>query len=154
SAAPSEETAAAPSRRVGEADCGHDEQADVTRLLRLGSRVPGMMASVAPWCRNGTVRQRDRSCTPHTLPHMNTNTRRLALSLCLPFCAFAIGAEGAVKDELLPRHAVKRLGTSAFRTGHHARSLAVSPDGKFLASSGFDTILLFDASTGHVLRQW
>src|SRR5262245_48101172 len=81
------------------------------------------------------------------------NTRWLALSLCLFFSPLADGQEGAAKDEPLPRHALKRLGTSAFRTGHHARSLAVSPDGKLLASSGFNTLVLFDASTGHVLRQ-
>jgi WD40 repeat protein len=54
----------------------------------------------------------------------------------------------------LPAGAVARLGTIRLRHQQMTDSVAFSPGGKFLASSGFeDTIRLWDSTTGRPVRQ-
>jgi WD40 repeat protein len=58
-------------------------------------------------------------------------------------------------DEPLPAGASARLGTSRLRHGMSAIHVAVSPDGKTLASTGFGPGLrLLDIATGRVMHQF
>jgi WD40 repeat protein len=52
----------------------------------------------------------------------------------------------------LPDAAVARLGSSRFRAGGPIHSLAVSPDGRLLASGTDGDVLLMDSTTGRRLR--
>jgi WD40 repeat protein len=54
----------------------------------------------------------------------------------------------------LPPGAMLRLGTVRLRQGDSAEGVAFSPDGKFLASCGWDAAIHFwDSATGRMLRQ-
>src|SRR5260370_15653300 len=54
----------------------------------------------------------------------------------------------------LPAGVLARMGTIRFRHGNQISSLAYSPDGKVLASAGYDNFLrLWDPVTGKELRK-
>jgi WD40 repeat protein len=56
--------------------------------------------------------------------------------------------------DALPAYAVARIGTVRFQHHGHVLSLSYSPDGKILASSGYDGIYLWDPSSGRLLQHW
>jgi WD40 repeat protein len=59
------------------------------------------------------------------------------------------GNEGQRNDEPLPQGALRRLGTTQFRTGARVLSLAYSPDNRWLVSGGGNgPVLLWDATRG------
>src|ERR1700722_16640847 len=51
----------------------------------------------------------------------------------------------------LPAHAVMRLGPNRFRPGEHVEILAVSPDGKLIASKSRFALCMWEAATGREL---
>ncbi|MBP3954850.1 hypothetical protein J8F10_06080 [Gemmata sp. G18] len=87
---------------------------------------------------------------------MRSLTRKLSLVGVLA-CYLASGfrAEAAEPplDEPLPEGAVARLGTTRLRHGHYVCAVAFSPDGKLLASGGYDyTLNVWEVATGK--RLW
>jgi RNA polymerase sigma factor (sigma-70 family) len=59
------------------------------------------------------------------------------------------------EKESLPAGATARMGTTAFRHGDRILSVAYTPDGKKLVTSSMDqTVRLWDAATGRVLRRF
>jgi WD40 repeat protein len=75
----------------------------------------------------------------------------IAAALLLPLGAFA--ADEASNESPLPAGALARLGTSRFQHANSLRAVAISPDGKLIASgSGKGTIRLWDADTGREVR--
>src|SRR5262245_61909846 len=83
--------------------------------------------------------------------------RRFALVALLIAGPAAHGQEPQRTDALgdpLPTGAVRRLGSARLRHGQSLQSIAISPDGKYLASGGFGrNIILWDPTTGKELRQ-
>ncbi|MFO0967372.1 MAG: PQQ-binding-like beta-propeller repeat protein [Gemmataceae bacterium] len=60
----------------------------------------------------------------------------------------------AQRTPALPQPALQRLGPSAYRPGADVRDLAYSPDGRYLVSLGFHSLVLMDGATGEILRSW
>ncbi len=54
----------------------------------------------------------------------------------------------------LPEGAIARLGTVRFRHGWRVGSVTYSPDGKVLATTGFDGLCLWDSDTGKPMPGW
>lgn len=53
----------------------------------------------------------------------------------------------------LPAGALARIGTARFRTDETVTGVRFSPDGKTLASFGYDAVVLWDSRTGKELRR-
>jgi RNA polymerase sigma factor (sigma-70 family) len=66
----------------------------------------------------------------------------------------AQGERADLQGDPLPPHARARLGSLRFRPGGSMHALAYSPDGKILATAGWDPdVCLWDSTTGKPLRR-
>src|SRR4051794_2611599 len=69
--------------------------------------------------------------------------------LCLCVLAAVALAVRAADDDALPEGAKLRLGTNKLRHGGTVMTVAISPDGKRLASAASDRVVrIWDAQTG------
>jgi len=80
-------------------------------------------------------------------------SRRFLLFAFLVVCPARAFAQRAKSDDVIPLQAHARFGVALFRPGDAVRSMAISPDGTRLATTGFDSIVLFDAKSGRLLKR-
>jgi hypothetical protein len=76
----------------------------------------------------------------------------LALIALLAGAARAAAPPAKGEDDPLPRHARLRLGLARFRVPNRHPIVALSPDGKALAMTERDTVILCEFPTGK--RKW
>src|SRR4051794_27792267 len=90
------------------------------------------------------------------MSHPGVRTLLGLLALLLPLAAHGESAREKRTDrhgDALPEHALVRLGTTFLRHGYSVNVLALSADGKLLASAGSDhSVRLWDLSSGKQLR--
>ncbi len=77
----------------------------------------------------------------------------LALAMLASSAALADPPAEAPPDDALPAGAAIRLGTNRFRQQGEISQVQYSPDGKNLASTSGDAIILWDARSGRQLKQ-
>src|SRR5205823_3852012 len=109
--------------------------------------------------RGGPPHQRGArlKASPRRLPAMRSCSEALLLGLLLAVLPVTSRAAAPAVDQdgdPLPPGAVARLGTSRLRHSSMVIGICFAPDGKSLASGGWDKIIrIWDPRTGRQLRQ-
>src|SRR5580704_10193411 len=76
-----------------------------------------------------------------------------ALLVVVPALGQAPGSPTDAVGEPLPAHALARFGTSRLRHDQTVQSVALSPDGRFIASSAKDfTVRIWERATGRAVH--